>query len=90
MRAANGIVQTKSAAVHCENRIAELYQAGADAGNLRHSRMLFPQMLSVACRFIDLETTIFLSAKLPNTGLSHIFIAVRTNQQTTEFVTKQL
>ena len=31
--------------------------------------MLFPQILSVACRFIDLETTNFLSAKLPNTGL---------------------
>ncbi|CAB4003714.1 Hypothetical predicted protein [Paramuricea clavata] len=50
LRAAIGIVKTKSAAIQYEERIAELQAAGADVG---HSRKLFPAMLSAACAYID-------------------------------------
>ena len=37
LRTAIGVVQSKSAAIHYETRIAELYNAGADVGDFGHS-----------------------------------------------------
>lgn len=69
LRTAIGIVQSKSAAIHYETRIAELHNAGADVGDFGHSRVLFPQMIRVACSYIDQETQQFLSTDLPSTSL---------------------
>ena len=69
LRTAIGMVQAKAAVVHYEDRIAKLHEAGADVGDFGHSRILFPQMISVACSFIDKETRAFLTKNLPNTGL---------------------
>ena len=46
LRAAIGIMKTKSAAIQYEERIAELYAAGSDVSDFGHSRKLFPAMLS--------------------------------------------
>jgi hypothetical protein len=69
LRTAIGVVQSKSAVIHYETRIAELHNAGADVGDFGHSRVLFPQMTVVACSYIDRETQRFLSTNLPSTGL---------------------
>ena len=70
LRTAIGIVQSKSAAIHYETRIAELHNAGDDV-----SRVLFPQMIRVACSYIDRETQQFLSTDLPNTVLPpHFYV----------------
>ena len=42
LRAALGIVKTKSAAIQYEERIAELHAAGSDVGDFGHSRKAFP------------------------------------------------
>ena len=55
LRTVIGVAQTKYAAIHYEIRIAELYQVGADVGDFGHSQM-FPQMIDIACCFIDFET----------------------------------
>lgn len=60
LRAALGIVKTKSAAIQYEERIAELHAAGSDVGDFGHSRKLFPAMLSAACAYVDKKTSIFL------------------------------
>ena len=70
-----GIVQSKSAAIHYETRIAELHNAGADVGDFGHSRVLFPQMIRVACSYIDRETQQVLSTDLRNTVLPpHFYV----------------
>lgn len=60
LRTAIGVVHLKCAASHYEIRIAELHQAGADIGDCGHSRVLFPQMIDVACHFINKETATYL------------------------------
>ena len=37
----------------------ELHHAGADVGDFGHSRFLFPQMIAVACAYIDKATQDF-------------------------------
>jgi hypothetical protein len=90
LRTAIGVVQTKCAAVHYETKIAELHQAGADIGDFGHSRMLFPQMIDVACHFIDQETKEYLLTNLPNTGLPpHYYVSAdkSTNHRVSNQVT---
>ena len=69
LRAAFGIVKTKSAAMQHEERIAELHAAGSDVGDFGDSQKVFPGMLSAACAYIDQKTSIFLSTPLPSTGM---------------------
>lgn len=74
LRTAIGVVQTNCVTIHYDTRVAELYQAGTEFGDIGHSRMMFPQMIDIACRFIDLETIAHLKKCLPNTGLpSHFY-----------------
>jgi hypothetical protein len=90
LRTAIGVVQTKCAAVHYETKIAELHQAGADIADFGHSRMLFPQMIDVACHFIDQETKEYLLTNLPNTGLPpHYYVSAdkSTNHRVSNQVT---
>ncbi len=90
LRAALGIVKTKSAAIQYEERIAELHAAGADVGDFGHSRKLFPAMLSAACAYIDKKTSIFLSTPLPSTGMPpHFYVTAdkSTNHRATNQVT---
>ena len=61
LRTALGIVKSKAAALQYESRIAELQAAGADVGDFGHSKKLFPEMLSVACAYIDKRTATYLS-----------------------------
>ena len=75
LRTALGIVKTKSAALQYESRIAELYAAGADIGDFGHSRKLFPDMIAVACAYIDKKSMEFLASPLPSTGLPpHFYV----------------
>ena len=90
LRTAIGVVQTKCAAIHYETKLAELHQAGADIGDFGHSRVLFPQMIDVACHFIDQQTREYLEAKLPSTGLPpHYYISAdkSTNHRISNQVT---
>ena len=90
MRTAIGVVQTKCAASHYETRIAELHQAGAEVGDFGHSRILFPQMIQVACHYVDSELRKFLCTDLPNTGLPPHFYCTAdksTNHRVTNQVT---
>ena len=90
LRAALGIVKTKSAAIQYKERIAELHAAGSDVGDFGHSRKLFPAMLSVACAYIDKKTSIFLSTPLPSTGMPpHVYVTAdkSTNHRVTNQVT---
>ena len=90
LRAALGIVKTKSAAIQYKGRIAELHAAGADVGDFGHSRELFPSMLSAACAYIDKKTSIFLSTPLPSTGMPpHFYVTAdkSTNHRATNQVT---
>ena len=90
LRTAIGMVQAKAAVVHYEDRIAKLHEAGADVGDFGHSRILFPQMISVACSFIDKETRAFLTKNLPNTGLPpHYYVMAdkSTNHRVSNQVT---
>ena len=64
--------------------------AHADVGDFGHSRILFPQMISVACSFIDKETRAFLTKNLPNTGLPpHYYVTAdkSTNHRVSNQVT---
>ena len=84
------VVQTKCAAIHYETKIAELHQAGADVADFGHSRNLFPQMIDVACHYIDRETKEYLRTDLPNTGLPpHYYVSVdkSTNHRVSNQVT---
>ena len=88
LRTSLGVVKTNSAAIQYESRVAELYAAGADVGDYGHSRKLFPDMISVACAYIDEKTSDYLSSPLPNTGLRpHFYVTadkssnLRTNNQ---------
>ena len=88
LRAAIGIVKTKSAAIQYEERIAELQAAGADVGDFGHSQKLFPEMLLAVCHYIDQKTSSFLTP-LPNTGmLLHFYMTAHksTNHRTTNQV----
>ena len=90
LRTAIGVVQTKCAAIHYETKLAELHQAGADIGDFGHSRVLFPQMIDVACHFIDQQTREYLEAKLPSTGLPpHYYVSAdkSTNHRISNQVT---
>ena len=84
LRTAIGVVQTKCAAIHYETKLAELHQAGADIGDFGHSRVLFPQMIDIACHFIDQQTREYLEAeaKLPVLAFHHIITSVLTSRQT--------
>ncbi len=73
LRTALGIVKSKTAAIHYEERIGELFLAGGDVGDFGHSRKLFPEMLSVMASYIDKRTAEFLATPLPNTGLKPNF-----------------
>ena len=75
IQTAIGVVKTKSAGRSYEERIAELYVAGADVGDYGHSRNLFNDMIKVATAFIDKKTQAFLSEPLPNTGVRpHFYV----------------
>ena len=90
LRSAIVVVQTKCAAIHYETKIAELHQAGADVGDFGHSRNLFPQMIDVACHYIDRETKEYLRTDLPNTGLPpHYYVSAdkSTNHRVSNQVT---
>ena len=90
LRAAIGIVKTKSAAIQYEERIAELQAAGADVGDFGHSRKLFPEMILAVCHYIDQKTSSFLATPLPNTGMPpHFYVTAdkSTNHRTTNQVT---
>ena len=88
LRAALGIVKTKSAAIQYEERIAELHAAGSDVGDFGHSRKLFPAMLSAACAYINKKTSIFLSTPLPSTGIPpHVYVQ-QTSPRTIESLIK--
>jgi hypothetical protein len=90
LRTAIGVVQSKCAAIHYETKVAELYQAGADVGDFGHSRNLFPQMIDVACHYINKETKEYLRTDLPNTGLPpHYYVSAdkSTNHRISNQVT---
>ena len=90
LRAAIGVVKTKSAAIQYEARIAELQAAGADVGDFGHSRKMFPAMIEAACAYIDMRTANFLSTPLPNTGMPpHFYVTAdkSTNHRITNQVT---
>jgi hypothetical protein len=90
LRAAIGVVKSKSAARCYEERIAELHLAGADVGDYGHSRNLFNDMIRVVNYFIDKRTQKFLQDPLPNTGiLPHFYITAdkSTNHRITNQVT---
>lgn len=86
LRTAIEVVQAKCAAIHYETKLAELYQAGADVGDFGHSRVLFPQMIDVACHYIDQQTKEYLHTRLPNTGLT--IMSVLTSRRIIGFQTK--
>ncbi len=90
LRAAIGVVKTKSATIQYEARIAELQAAGADVGDFGHSRKMFPAMIEAACAYIDMRTANFLSTPLPNTGMPpHFYVTAdkSTNHRITNQVT---
>lgn len=90
LRAAITVVKTKSAALHYENNIAQLFAAGADVGDYGHSRHMFVPMLKAACAYIDKEVAKFMSTPLPNTGMPpHFYVTgdKSTNHRVTNQVT---
>ena len=90
LRTALGIVKSKAAALQYESRIAELQAAGADVGDFGHSKKLFPEMLSVACAYIDKRTATYHSTCLPSTGMPpHFYVTAdkSTNHRITNQVT---
>ena len=89
LRAALGIVKTKSADIQYEEGIAELHAAGADVGDFSHSRKLFPATLSAACAYIDKKTPVFLSTPLSSTGMSPHFY-VTADKSTSHGATNQV
>ncbi|XP_065055039.1 uncharacterized protein LOC135683655 [Rhopilema esculentum] len=75
LRTALGVVKSKSAALHYETRLAELYAAGVDVGDYGHSRKLFNAMIKATCNYIDMRTKRFLKMPLPNTGMTpHFYV----------------
>jgi hypothetical protein len=91
LRAAIGVVRSKSAARCYEERIANLHLAGADVGDYGHSRNLFNDMIRVVNSFIDKRTQKFLQDPLPSTGIApHFYITAdkSTNHHITNQVTK--
>ena len=90
LRAALTVVKTKSAVLHYETHIAQLFAAGADVGDYGHSRHIFVPMLKAACAYIDKEVSKFMSTPLLNTGMPPHFYATgdkSTNHRTTSQVT---
>ena len=86
LRAALTAVKTKSAALHYETQIAQLFAAGADVGDYGHSRHMFVPMLKAACAYIDKEVSKLMSTPPPNTGMHPHFYATgdKTAQITKE------
>lgn len=75
LRAALTVVKIKSAALHYETNIAQLFAAGADVGDFGHSRHMFVK---------------FMSTPLPNSGMHpHFYVTgdKSTNHRTTNQVT---
>ena len=89
LRTALGIIKSKAAALQYEERIAELYAAGANIGDFGHSRKLFPDMAAVAVAFIQQKSTVFLTTPLPNTGFPPHFY-VSSDKSTNHRVTNQV
>lgn len=89
IRAALTVVKSKSAAVHYENQIANLYAAGADVGDFGHSRHMFAPMLKAICSFVDKRVAEFLSTCLPSTGLPPNFY-ITGDKSTNHRVTNQV
>ncbi len=88
LRTAIGVVQTKCAAVHYENKIAELHQAGADIGDFGNSRMLFPQMMMLrAISLIKRQRNTCLPI-FQILAFRHIIMSVLTNRPIIEFRTR--
>ncbi len=87
--AALTIIKTKSAALHYENNISQLYAAGADVGDFGHSRHMFVLMLKAACAYIDKEVSKCLATPLSNTGVQPHF-CVTDDKSTNYRVTNQV
>ena len=91
LRAALTVIKTKSAALHYESNISQLFAAGADVvGDYGHSRRMFVPMLKAACAYIDKEVSKFLGTPLLNTGMPpHFYITgdKSTNHRVTNQVT---
>lgn len=88
LRATLTFVKTKSAALHYETNIAQLFAAGADVGDYGHSRHMFVPMLKAACTYINKDVSRFMSTPLPNTGMPpHFYGDKSTNHRTTNQVT---
>ena len=91
LRAALTVIKTKSAALHYESNISQLFAAGADVvGDYGHSHHMFVLMLKAACAYIDKEVSKFLTTPLPNTGMPpHFYITgdKSTNHRVTNQVT---
>ena len=83
------VIKTKSAALHYENNISQLYAAGADVGDFGHSRHMFVPMLKAACTYIDKEVSKFLATPLSNTGVQPHF-CVTGDKSTNYRVTNQV
>eukprot|EP00795_Rhopilema_esculentum_P010702 gene10702-19474_t len=93
LRTALGVVKSKSAALHYETRLAELYAAGVDVGDYGHSRKLFNAMIKATCNYIDMRTKRFLKMPLPNTGMTpHFYVTAdkSTNHRIVNQVTMGL
>ena len=45
------VVQTNRAGIHYEIRIAKLYQGRAEVVDFGHSRMIYSQLIDIACYF---------------------------------------
>ena len=52
LRCALVVVKAKSAALHYEDQIANLFCTGADVGDFGHSRHMFVPMNKVMCKYI--------------------------------------
>ncbi len=90
LRAALTVIKNKSAALHYENNISQLYAAGADVGDFGHSRHMFVLMLKAACAYIDKEVSKFLATPLSNIGVQlHLYVTgdKSTNHRVTNQVT---
>ncbi len=89
IRAAIGVVKSKGAAIHYENHIAELHDAGADVGYFGHCRKMFFLMMQATSAYIDDEISKYLKHPLPSTGLCpHFYVTCdkSTNHRTTNQV----
>ena len=88
LRAALGIVKTKSAAIQYEERIAELHAAGSDVGDFGHSRKLFPAMLSAHVLISTTKRRFFFQLLFRAQEFLHTSMLQQTSPRTIESLIK--